>query len=132
MPGRGHNQALFPNYERFNTISSGSVSTSLFYTNPPTSSVIQANVDWYDYAPSFTGAAGVGTGVFASRPATCTTGVGYWATDQNKLYTCVSTNTWGLGLHTLHVPEPPTGAPTDCDYKADEHRRAIPRHGHDV
>jgi hypothetical protein len=50
---------------------------------------------------------GMGHGTLANRPTTCTTGVGYWATDQgtwdmsgggNKglMYRCSSTNTWSL------------------------------------
>ncbi len=68
---------------------------------------IQQNIDWYTQNTSFTGATGVGVGTLAARPSTCTTGVGYWATDQGtwntsgsggqgQLYTCVSTNTWSL------------------------------------
>jgi hypothetical protein len=58
----------------------------------------------------FNGTSGTGWGPLADRPTTCTTGVGYWATDQGnwnqtsntyyggytqgELFTCVSTNTW--------------------------------------
>jgi hypothetical protein len=69
--------------------------------------IIMANRDYYTATTSFTGADGVGTGILSARPASCTTGVGYWATDQGgswnavngtstdgALYTCASTNTW--------------------------------------
>ncbi|HVU06678.1 MAG TPA: peptidoglycan-binding protein [Candidatus Paceibacterota bacterium] len=78
------------------------------------SGLIVANRDYYISSTSvaFNGtangtSAGVGTGLLAARPATCTTGVAYWATDQGgswntingtgadgALYTCISTNTW--------------------------------------
>lgn len=83
---------------------------------------ILANRDYYaqvsDVANSgcpgsctpFTGAGGTGFGTLSQRPTSCTTGVGYWATDQGTwntfnsqqgtLYKCVSTNTWG----TLYTP----------------------------
>src|SRR5262249_42190914 len=53
----------------------------------------------------FDGTTGTGYGARASRPATCTTGVAYWSTDQGSwnssgaggngvLDKCTSTNTW--------------------------------------
>lgn len=59
-------------------------------------------------AGSYSGACGIGHGPKANRPATCTTGVFYWATDEGNWnstvaantsgngYTCTSTNTWSL------------------------------------
>lgn len=56
----------------------------------------------------FNGTTGTGWGIIARRPTTCTTGVGYWATDEGewnstngatpdgRLYQCSSTNTWTL------------------------------------
>ncbi len=83
----------------------------------------------------FNGTTGMGFGVLANRPATCTTsteaafggaaGVGYFATDQGSqgtLYTCSATNTWSAyytpytyphplatGGTTGTPPNPPTG-----------------------
>ena len=68
----------------------------------------------------FTGATGVGQGVIASRPATCTTGVAYWATDQGTwnnfdptkegvLYICTATNTWTLSYTPFTYPYPFAG-----------------------
>jgi hypothetical protein len=74
---------------------------------------------------SFTGAAGIGQGLYSAIPATCTAGlggntpgVGYWATDQNTLYVCNPTNTW-TAYYTPYTyphpltqnspPNPPTG-----------------------
>ena len=45
-------------------------------------------------------------GLLADRPATCTTGVGYWATDTETLYTATSTNTWGTYYTPYTYPHP--------------------------
>ncbi|OGS28063.1 MAG: hypothetical protein A2297_02220 [Elusimicrobia bacterium RIFOXYB2_FULL_48_7] len=72
------------------------------------------NRDFYVYLPTetFNGTSGMGAGLLADRPATCTPGTAYWATTQNcsdltgmvgvkpstpiagTLYKCTSTNTW--------------------------------------
>lgn len=67
---------------------------------------------------------GVGCGTLASRPETCTTGVGYWATDQScsdltgmvganpttpisgTLYKCTDTNTWTAYYTPYTYPHP--------------------------
>lgn len=60
---------------------------------------------------------GVGHGILAFRPSNCTTGVGYWATDQGnwnqsgsggqgQLYTCIATNTWSLYYTPYTYPHP--------------------------
>lgn len=79
---------------------------------------IAENRDYYQYQSSFNGTVGVGEGTLANRPSTCTTGVGYWATDQgswNKsnngagqgaLFTCTSTNTWTLNYQPYTYPHP--------------------------
>lgn len=72
----------------------------------------------------FTGAAGTGYGTLASRPSSCTPGlggtfgksptgsygVGYWATDQNsgngELYACSSTNNWTSVYTPYTYPHP--------------------------
>jgi hypothetical protein len=68
--------------------------------------VLTQNVDIYTWTSSFTGASGVGSGALASRPSTCTTNVAYWATDQNQLYKCTSTNTWSLYYTPYVYPHP--------------------------
>ena len=89
-------------------------------TNQSTN-IILANRDYYSYNSSFTGATGVGVGTLASRPSTCTTGVGYWATDQGSwnqsgsggqgvLYVCTSTNTWTSSYTPYTYPNPLQGA----------------------
>lgn len=113
--------------------------------NPPATSVyfvstaayMKANREWYDpvgYAVQssasspFDGTVGTGIGTIANRPATCTAGVGYWATDegswntsgnsvmtypqggssytQGRLYKCTATNTWSLYYTPYAYPHP--------------------------
>lgn len=92
---------------------------------------IMANRDFYNYTPAFNGTTGVGRGPIASRPATCTPGVAYWATDEGEwnsrqpgpdgqLYKCTAPNTWTLYYRPLTYPHPsqtgtvpaPPAAPT--------------------
>lgn len=67
---------------------------------------IQANRDFYDTDATFDGTTGVGSGVVASRPSTCTAGVGYFATDEEKLYKCTATDTWALYFTPYEYPHP--------------------------
>jgi hypothetical protein len=75
------------------------------------------NRDYYTYNASFTGASGVGEGTMAQRPASCTPGVAYWATDQGEwnsrnsgpdgqLYRCTAPNTWTLYYTPYSYPHP--------------------------
>lgn len=84
--------------------------------------ILIQNRDFYTYNASFNGTSGVGEGTLASRPSTCTKGVGYWATDQGswnqsgsggqgQFYQCSSTNTWTLLYTPLTFPNPLQGAP---------------------
>jgi hypothetical protein len=76
------------------------------------------NTNYFQQKSSFNGSSGTGFGTWASRPATCRTGVGYWATDQGnwndsnngfgqgELFVCTSTNTW-TSYYTPYVyPHP--------------------------
>ncbi len=78
---------------------------------------IRNNRDYYQFSASFNGTSGVGRGTLAARPSTCTTGVGYWATDQGEwnsnsagpdgqLYKCTATNTWSLYYIPYPYPHP--------------------------
>lgn len=73
--------------------------------------------DYYTYRSSFNGTAGIGEGPLSARPATCTTGVMYWATDQGEwnarnagpdgqMYRCVAANTWSLHYVPFAYPHP--------------------------
>jgi hypothetical protein len=86
------------------------------------------NVDYYldcragsqSGCTSFTGATGVGSGTLAARPTACTTGVGYWATDQGswnqsgsgpqgELFICTAggnPGTWTLNYTPFTYPHP--------------------------
>jgi hypothetical protein len=88
--------------------------------NQATNTILQ-NRDYFTYNSSFDGTSGVGEGVAANRPSSCTKGVGYWTTDEGswnanvspntsgRLYTCTSTNTWTLSYTPFPYPHPFTG-----------------------
>lgn len=125
QPGRTHDQVLAPLYEWNN----GSHHFGVFdgggpyppgNVGQPTTTWLAENREYYNYTLSFDGTTGVGRGTRASRPATCTTGVAYWSTDQggnwNKingaandgtLDKCTATNTWSNATYTPYTyPHP--------------------------
>lgn len=85
---------------------------------------IVENSDFFSYNPAFNGTVGIGCGTLAARPTTCTTGVGYWSTDQScsdltgmvganpstpisgTLYKCTETNTWTAYYTPYTYPHP--------------------------
>jgi hypothetical protein len=80
---------------------------------------IAPNVNYWMYTSSFNGSSGVGVGALSARPSSCTTGVGYWATDQGSwnskgasgvFYKCTATNTWSPYYTPLAYPHPLRGA----------------------
>lgn len=82
---------------------------------------IKSDRDYYIEGASFTGSSGVGVGTLAARPTTCTTGVGYWVTNQGEwnslqvgpdgqLYKCTATDTWTLYYTPFTYPHPLQGA----------------------
>jgi hypothetical protein len=110
-------QATEPIYEWNNAWSCPACGGAKFANQHP--SVLNANRDYFLETGSFTGATGVGVGTRASRPATCTTGVAYWSTDQGgnwssaggandgTLDKCTATNTWTNGFYTPYTyPHP--------------------------
>lgn len=70
---------------------------------------IKADRDYYTHSESFNGTSGVGCGTLANRPASCTPGVAYWATNQS------CTNLTGM------VGANPATSVTGKLYKCDEH-----------
>ena len=108
-------QALLPIYEWNDTQTGGS-------TNPVTAQSLRIirNRDYYAEEVNqaaqtsklfpFDGSTtiGMGHGTFAFRPDTCTTGVGYWATNQSTLYKCASTNVWAVNYKPYTYPHPLT------------------------
>ena len=124
---RAWNQIKIPVYGWYkghqNTCATGGMcDNSLLFSqiNDNLGNSIQANRDYYDYTASFTRESGVGIGTLANRPTTCTTGIGYWATDQGNwnqsgrggqgvLYKCSSTNTWTLYYRPYNYPDPLQG-----------------------
>lgn len=87
---------------------------------------IRSDEHYYDYDPAKTfdgtiasNRSSIGVGFIGSRPATCTTGVAYWATDegswnlsgsggQGQLYKCTAPNTWTLYYTPYTYPYPGT------------------------
>ena len=117
QPGRGPGQVLHPIYAWNNAGTTSTIQVRAPDTGAcgTTDTYLKANRDYYDYNASFTGATGVGRGTLASRPATCTTGVAYWVTDEGewraanagsdgRLYVCSATNTWTLYTRRTRTP----------------------------
>lgn len=109
-------EASDPVYEWLNS-HNGTTSTTAIHVDTPVH--IQNNRDYYEYTTSFNGTSGTGSGTLASRPSTCTVGVGYWATDQGnwnqsdsggqgQLFVCTTTNTWSLYYTPYTYPHPLT------------------------
>ena len=79
---------------------------------------IAENSNFWNYNSHFNGTVGVGIGSRSGMPSTCTTGVGYWVTDEGswninlpantsgQFYKCVSTNTWQLYYTPYTYPHP--------------------------
>lgn len=119
-PAGWPSEALDPIYEWEDTLS-GSYSGGVL---PYTPSML-LNRDYYSESTNqavqtsptspFNGLSGSGHGTLANRPTTCTTGVGYFATDQGswnsagpsgELFKCTATNTWTLAYTPYTYPHP--------------------------
>jgi hypothetical protein len=72
--------------------------------------VPELNLDFWLETDPFNGTSGVGVGLRVARPGTCAAGVGYWATDESKLYRCTTTG-WALYYTPYTYPHP---LRTDC------------------
>jgi hypothetical protein len=119
QPGRGHDQVLMPVYAWNNT---GTNHPVLFADDggcaqcgggTTMATWLLENRDYYNSTATFNGTVGVGRGVNASKPATCTTGVAYFATDigtTGTLYQCSATNTW-TAYYTSYVYPHPLSTP---------------------
>lgn len=132
------NQALVPVYAWDNTLNQvPQEQTIAYWGNYESPATAAENRDYYLQLPNanesstFNGTAGIGQGTLASEPSTCTTGVGWWATDQGNwnqsgngsgngvFYVCGPTNTWTAYYTPYTYPhpltqgsDPPPAAPT--------------------
>jgi hypothetical protein len=142
QPGRDANRTLQPMYVWSNRWSDTlakidmAVENPWSATNPSVADHVAANRDYYNAVSAsaqnsstspFNGTTGMGFGILARRPTTCTPtpqsadanngGVGYWATDQGewnstqsgadgRLYRCSATNTWTLHYMPYTYPHP--------------------------
>jgi hypothetical protein len=112
------NQEIKPAYIWGNT-RSGSTVTATVDSEGRNTQHIRANRDYYDHSTA-TGSpqtVGVRVGPIANRPAGCTAGVAYWATDEGewnslqagpdgRLYKCTAANTWTLYYTPYAYPHP--------------------------
>lgn len=127
QPGRDNNANLKPMYVWNNRWSDTGAKIDMLVQNPWGATApavddhIASNRDYYNAVSAsaqssatspFNGTSGMGYGTVANRPTTCTTGmetgggVGYWATDESKLYRCSATNTWTLHYQPYTYPHP--------------------------
>ena len=68
----------------------------IFWKVEDVANKLAENVTYWNEKSSFNGTVGVGACSLASRPATFTTGVAYWATDTNTLYRATAPDTWSV------------------------------------
>ena len=86
--------------------------TGAFNKNP---FEVVENREFWNQNESFDGTTGVGVGLAAAKPETCTAGVGYWATDERKLYRCkAGDDDWEVYYEPYTCPHPLTGYTGTC------------------
>lgn len=130
-PASAANQTIVPTFVFTNTFTGGSPGFGDQGVNSGSARMIK-NREYYreninqtaqtSASSPFDGSTtiGMGHGTIARRPTTCTTGVGYWATDegswntsgsgpQGRLYLCTATNTWTLSYTPYTYPHPLAG-----------------------
>ncbi len=127
-PATSSSEIQSPTYIWFNTFRGGTPSFGVSGVGSDTARVIRSR-DFYventnqasqsnSVAPfDGTNTIGVGHGTLTNRPATCTTGVAYWATDQGnwnqsgsgeqgQLFVCTATNSWTPYYTPYTYPHP--------------------------
>jgi PKD repeat protein len=68
---------------------------------------IKEGQNFWVHRAAFDGTVGMGVGPVSSRPSSgLVVGVGYWATDENKLYRATGPTTWGLYYTPYTYPHP--------------------------
>jgi len=110
------NQAQEPVYEWMDTWTAVPGYGYGFWNVSEGPSVIVQNQDYYLWCnsssptgcTSYDGTSGVGSGLLAARPSTCTAKTGYFATDTSTLYQCGSGNTWAAFYTPYTYPHPLT------------------------
>lgn len=125
-------QASEPSYLWNNEDESGAYPSANI--SAPTTTHVESDRDYYESANGiqvsssspFDGTSDTGWGTLLSRPSTCTTGVGYWATSQSgdlsasvgadptaeisgTFYKCTATNTWTEYYTPYTYPHPLRG-----------------------
>lgn len=125
-PSSAANQALSPMYLWDNTINNGAPTDMVFsYTGRVVRNDEYYHEDLNQAAQTSSSAPfdgttskGIGHGIIARRPATCTTNTAFWATDEGewdssngatadgRLYVCTSTDTWTLSYTPYTYPHP--------------------------
>lgn len=100
-----HEQRSAPFYWWSNVEPSGSTLLGVAVAGA-NASYIQPNRDYFLDVTPFDGSSGVGKGAASERPAACTTGVAYFANDENILYKCISTDSWAAHFQPYPYPHP--------------------------